>query len=120
MIKKRLITLAKHLEKVASTLPGKRKRRFNMYTWVHRQPCGTAACAMGEACFIPEFKKLGLTLTNHTLPTYKGQTGWEACYAFFDLPADDALRVFSPASYYPDYIDPASVAQRIRSLVKGE
>lgn len=60
---KRLSALAQRLEKIHATPPEKRKRIFDMSTWIDYTSCGTAACAMGEACYIPLLKQAGLRTT---------------------------------------------------------
>ena len=66
--KRRLLKLADFLDR----LPPK---RFNYATWVGgdwdgRQDlsCGTTACALGWACTIPAFRRLGLRLSSYGVP----------------------------------------------------
>lgn len=90
--KKRLIELARFLR---TKVPAE---NFNMKTWLNGRPsdlkrrvCGTAACALGWACAIPRFNRLGLRFerTPRSLasayPRYKGYDSLEAAKQFFGL-----------------------------------
>ena len=122
MFVRRLEKLANHLEAIASQ--PKPERAFDLAAWFGRDPytCGTRACAVGEACFIPEFKKAGLSLTEDTpfvVPTYKDSDSWGAVCAFFGIKMLQAIRLFNMTSY-PDEArnDSERVAYRIRNTVK--
>jgi len=122
MFVRRLEKLADHLETVARQ--PKPERVFDLASWFGRDPytCGTRACAVGEACFIPEFKKAGLRLTEDTpfiVPTYKDSDNWDAVCAFFGIKLPTAIRLFNMYSY-PDEArnDSERVAYRIRNTVK--
>ncbi len=121
MFVRRLEKLADHLETVARQ--PKPERVFDLASWLGRDPhtCGTRACAVGEACFIPEFKKAGLRLTEGSLfmPTYKNRDSWDAVCAFFGIKMLQAIRLFNNTSY-PDEArnDSERVAYRIRNTVK--
>jgi hypothetical protein len=54
--RKRLRELADHLDRI-------KPERFNMKEWFNKsEECGTSACAMGHACMMKRFQKLGLHL----------------------------------------------------------
>ena len=114
MNKERLTKLAEHLRTVSP-------ENFNMENW----QCGTAACAVGHACMIPEFNSQGLTLTSGgspTVPSYERDTGWSigwtAVRDFFDLGAE-AMELFAFESYQAA---PTAdeVADRIMRLVQSD
>lgn len=124
MIKKRLLILAEHLEKIAKRCP--KNRRFNMGLWFveehdargHR--CGTSGCAIGEAVLIPEFKALGLKISENQEPVYKGDFSWMAVERFFGLTSHEATCLFSYEGYISRHdTTPDEVAAAIREFVKG-
>lgn len=130
MNRERLLRLADHLD----TLPAE---SFDMGHWGVLNPrgCGTVCCALGHACFIPEFAAEGLRLDFGTdqepddagelamVVLYRGglwyATGYRAAAALFDIPARLAHDLFDPARYdaVPEDIHPRDVAGRIRDLV---
>lgn len=118
MIKRRLTLLARHLENLSKLAEKGQKpaREFNLRGWYYSY-CGTSACAVGEATFIPELSKLGLSL-HLGAPMYKDLRGWQATEAFFGLNERQAEKLFS-IDYYSetDAISPAVVAARIRKAV---
>lgn len=119
MIKRRLLILADHLDRVK---PEKTGRQFNLNIWfVARGPaCGTACCAVGEAAHIPELRRLGLGLTRGAFartPAFKDACSWTAVERFFRLNEADAMHLFS-SSYYADSVTPKDVAARIRAFVE--
>lgn len=126
--------------------------KFNMSYWGRYEgkdapkqlditKCGTAACAFGWACSIPEFQAAGLKLISWggrgeamyyvvqlTTPcmTY---TDYRAAAKFFDLTWDEAAWIFNPVAYRPEAADeewetgsvtPAQVVERIESLLAGK
>jgi hypothetical protein len=125
---KRLLKLAKFLE---TKVP---KGRFNYEVVFSRYSvkfkggpeCGTAACAMGWACSIPEFKKLGLKPAEE-MPT--SQLRWKGLNESFDnvasklfeIPYWDAYDLFTPNLDCMDdeepTDDPHYVAHKIRDYV---
>jgi hypothetical protein len=137
--KKRLLTLAKFLR----TVP---KKRFRMSTWAtgkfcgdQKEPehneCGTAACAAGWACTIPEFQRAGLSLDESSFwggdsltPHYKGKEEWDALQKFFGLPDkyyDVLSDLYGSLAMPEDYLfggdnpdDPIQAAKRIENYVK--
>lgn len=60
--------------------------------------CGTAACALGWACFIPEFKEAGLKFTGERdyqpRPSFEGYQWEKAGREFFDLTQGQAFDLF--------------------------
>lgn len=116
MFGKRLEILADRLESIAvRPVVG---RTFNLSEWYAVDECGTAACAMGEACLIPEFQALGLSLNcnivNCSYPVFEQYAGFGAAATFFDILREDAEHLFL------DYVrkdDPLVVANRIRAFI---
>jgi hypothetical protein len=134
--KKRLLTLAKFLR----TVP---KKRFNMGFWAagkfcgkvnepeHNQ-CGTAACAMGWACTIPEFRRAGLKLIDsrfddgYSIPVYKEHAEFDAARKFFGLP-EFGVVPRTDGTYVSSYLfggdnvnSPIAAAKRIERYIKLE
>jgi hypothetical protein len=148
--KERLRLLAKRLREHKDN-----GRRFNMDTWFdltgsghnedddridikkrvvdpytgrvkEERTCGTSACALGEACTIPAFRRLGLKLVpgagfdadlSYT-PMYKRRKGLAAGMAFFGLTEYQASYLFLP-DHYPglsDDIEPMDVVERIEDV----
>lgn len=124
MNKRFLAYLAQRLEKIAATPPKKRKRTFDMRCWYEpRFDCGTTACAMGEACFIPVLQRAGLRLKDHgfgLIPTiYRPDGskayGSEAAVELFGITPAVAQRLFLPKAERS--ASPAQVARRIRKVI---
>lgn len=88
--------------------------------------CHTSACALGEACMIPEFKRAGLKLddtpscTTGLLPTFKGETGVGAGALFFGISVDQSSYLFMPSWYSIQNIKPRHVADRIQRILDGK
>ena len=109
----RLKTLAKYLD----TVP---EETFNLNHW----SCGTQACAIGHACSIPSFRKLGLRLSkgipgqvHHTpFPVFKDANSWRAVNKFFGLTFDQSGHLFGAQSYEVGKGTAKNVAARIRRL----
>lgn len=139
----RLIILRDHLKKIA-TQP--RRRIFSLSTWFTRgnledagvpNACGTSACAMGEACFIPEFKAAGLRLNGEPRgrptksdsislwPVFtdadgREHTGTDAAVALLGLSYRQAKYLFMPMSYPKrNRTSPMAVARRIDKVLRG-
>ena len=113
MTQDRLLKLAAHLRTVAP-------ETFDLADW----SCGSAACAVGHACMMPEFEAEGLTLTRYLLglaaPAFGQYSGWPAVRAFFCLTWDQAQELFA-GHCYPAGLDGANhVADRIEEFVRGE
>lgn len=129
----RLLKLAKFLDE----LP---EERFDLATWVGRSwkgkqdlSCGTTACALGWACTIPEFRKLGARLRPPkpgvlSGPALVGERNSEAigvAQKLFGLGYEDVkdsyegyVDLFFSYSYEKGVATTASeVAERIRALV---
>ena len=132
MIKKRLRTLAKFL----LTVP---EGNFKLDTWrnadgdsnvtdekLNSHPCGTTACAVGWACSIPEFKKLGLSMSYTSdrawtsCPVFAGKENWKAVNKFFGLAREESEYLFQADSYYWEIGIPlpSDVATRIKNFVE--
>ena len=120
---RRLLRLARHLRKVP-------RDRFRLSTWWRKDECGTVACAMGHACEIPEFKKLGLHLGKPEkgiggailrFPRFRRQASIQAAALFFGIRGEDAMELFYPygdgSSLGPD-ATPAQVARHIERWVR--
>ncbi len=117
----RLKTLSAYLK----TLPIKGgKRAFDMSVWVNRltgaerkkHGCGTSACALGHAAYIPEFRVLGLTPVRGTFGKvlFEGEEGVYAARKFFDLGRAPAHSLFT------DYVrSPKAVARKIDTLIRA-
>jgi hypothetical protein len=129
MIKVRLLLLAERLEKIEALPKPKRKREFDLGTWVRvGGECGTAACAVGEATFIQRFRDLGLRYSKLANgPTFKGSQDWEAVQRFFGIHYGQAVQLFTARGYsqitgqencYGDVITPGVVARKIRGFVE--
>jgi len=120
-----LAALQRHLEKLEATIPRKRKRRFDMSTYYKRgtKSCGTAACALGEACFVPELRRAGLRLCRASgtfmVPEFKNAIGYAAAMDLFDISFGDAMDLFNPDHYTAlQNIKPKHVAVRIAKLIE--
>lgn len=60
--------------------------------------CGTAGCAVGWACAMPEFQTQGLNWGAFG-PEFKTCGGWNAVREFFDLSGDEAFHLFGESRY---------------------
>jgi hypothetical protein len=105
----RLLRLADHLDTVPESA-------FDLMDWA----CGTTACAVGHACFIPEFMAAGLRMDfidgGLPIPSFGNCYGWMAAGVFFDLPPGASVKLFDP-DYYSHRAKPQDVAARIRQFV---
>jgi len=104
MNKERLTKLAQHL----LTVP---PEKLKMHNWT----CGTAACAVGHACAMPEFKAEGLALSHsnkYPVLTTIYASGWNAVEAFFDISYEAAQYLFSHEHYFVQPT-PREVSERI-------
>lgn len=103
---------------------------FNMHVWYAgevKHACGTAACALGAACLLPQFRKQGLKLKadwvgdRRPMPTYAGERGEEAGEKFFGITKIEADCLFYPYNYRINgcYVEvtPAMVANKIQKLI---
>lgn len=120
--RKRLERLAQLLEnwsvekKFLVAPEGREKvNKFDIEIW----KCGTAACALGSACMLPEFNKAGLKLDGAALPAYKGYSESVAGAEFFGLDYDEACLLFMPWNY-KDNPTPKTVAKRVREILAGK
>lgn len=127
---KRLLKLADHLD----TLP---RKEFDFGTWSQVQSCGTTACALGHACTMPAFRRLGAKLvldwvesedSKFLRPTLSGQEDeagvYEVSNTLFGLNYDEVERLFYPGNAFHGYsglgenATPKQVARHIRKFVK--
>jgi hypothetical protein len=121
----RLLKLAEYLRTVD-------KRKFDLDTWgevvrdkeTGELKCGTTACAVGHACFNPDFRDEGLGISAFYLkdggivPTFNGYYGPYAVSIFFDIDAIQTNHLFYADSYKYGRRGPRSVANRIESFVR--
>ena len=78
--------------------------------------CGTVACAVGHACLMPEFNKMGLKFDEDYSPVYREHEQWEAVKAFFDIDEFQSNNLFRSHHYDEDVITPLMVAEKINDL----
>ena len=128
----RLKTLSKFLR----TIP---RKLFKMDNWVTTEKpenvvnhihkpteteCGFAACAMGWACQIKSFRRIGLKLTpgnifNEVLyPAFDSVTGFRAAERFFGLTCEESHALFHLWDYPTNNITSIQVANKIDKLIK--
>ena len=115
---KRLEMMVDMLERHSELFPN---TKFDLSGW----HCGTAACAVGSACFHKPFMKMGLTLNIHTQsPAYKGSYNWVAVEEFFGLTFTEAIHLFSRQKYpcymedgHPDEPTTKDVIKRVRKQI---
>lgn len=96
--------------------------RFENDDGVHS--CGTVACAVGHAGSIPEFNKLGFSLSEYGYPFYKNSENnktyrdWHAVCEFFNLPRPECNKLFN-SEYYPNtnYTTKYEVIERITQFI---
>jgi len=108
MNKKRLLKLADYLD----TVP---RKNFNIDIW----RCGSVGCAMGHACDIPAFKRVGLKLmTRYDMlcPALGRLIAFDAAAKLFSITHYQATCLFSPIGYGRQR-GPGVVAKRIRRFV---
>ncbi len=138
MNKVRLLRSAQHLEDVVAHLP---RERFDMAHWAkYRLSCGTACCAVGHCCDIPEFAEAGLSMKlprdfqegiGTALPMFAGSDGSAAVRYFYGISADEVDYLFTQEAYWDDLdwkpdpgderrVEPLDVAQRIRDFVASK
>lgn len=115
--KKRLLQLAKYLQKVSPV-------RFNMDCYSRggstRASCGSMGCALGHAAEIPVFRKSGYKLTEGGEPIYKQAIGLTAAELFFGLSWYDTLNLFGPSSRNRhERQSPKCVGRNIKKFVEG-
>lgn len=119
----RLLLLARRMERfVEPAAPKKGAVGFDMATYFssyddafsRKHPCGTAACLLGHACFIPSFHKLGLRLSDG-LPFFEEKWCKGSGMLFFGLTHYEAHHLFySRASHQT----PKAAARAIYKLVR--
>jgi hypothetical protein len=118
VIKIRLKILRDHLVKISKKPP--RGRKFDLTLW--RNACGTSACAIGEACYIPALRARGLKFNRYEWrPQYLCLLGLSAAAEFFGLTPSESAYLFMPISYLVnDWHSPLAVAARITAMLEGE
>jgi hypothetical protein len=118
VIKIRLKILRDHLVKISNK--PQRGRKFDLIEW--RSTCGTSACAIGEACYIPALRARGLKFNRHEWhPQYLCLLGLSAVDEFFGLTPRETRYLFMPLSYpVNDWHSPLAVADRITAMLEGE
>lgn len=111
--------LADHLRKLGQDP----NRYLNMKLWA--DSCGTPACAIGEACTLPEFKGAGLELRKKLYIGYcpiltsdPQLSPFDAIAKVFDIPRGHAEMLFGDVTYptrgYESRnVDPDLVADRL-------
>lgn len=62
-------------------------------------PCGTPACAIGEACMVPALAAQGLVTTNDCDREWCPLTGSRETGRIFGLDSDGGKRLFGPRAY---------------------
>lgn len=126
---------------LARVLDGIPERLFDLTSWFtglgdcddcdNQYDCGTVACAVGWACRVPAFHRLGLsseTRCGVTEPLYHDpetdpggdntREGWDAVEQFFGLSQVSANYLFSSYQYnHGNSARPSDVAARIRDFV---
>ena len=123
MRKARLLKWAEFLEQ----LPPK---RWDYGHWVGKSwqgapdlSCGTTACALGWACTIHSFRKLGLRMGGGAkwdrTPMFMRQVGSAACALFFDIPHDTAACIVQPGHFMRNDATAKQVAKLIRWVATG-
>lgn len=104
---KRLRILAEWLKKVPP-------ERFDLGWWfigpspwgapslsLEDDDCGTTACAVGWGSACPALRRAGLTLNTRAVPSFEGETGFDAVERFFRLSEEQACHLFNDGDY-PD------------------
>lgn len=85
-----------HLLSIAKNLD---MDRLDMGTW---GSCGSVACLAGHAARDPDFIAQGLYMgvrNGGSVPAFKGEGGFQALDAFFDLHGLETTHLFSPIAY---------------------
>jgi hypothetical protein len=90
---------------------------YDQAAWVFE--CGSAACALGHACVMPEFRTLGLGFMGR-LPCYRGITGVNAGKDFFHLTHTQAMLLFDCQPEMTPKEKAAQIEAMIREFVTGQ
>lgn len=112
------------LKLLADRLESHPPEQFDIRYW----HCGTACCAVGLACTIPEFREAGLELigdgkNEDYAPSFRGMNPWLSVQAFFGLDARQSQWLFDRAVYgisEDRKVEPEDVAFRIRCLIADQ
>lgn len=83
------------------------KIKFDISSWSEEiypaanKDCGTAACALGSACYYKPFNKAGLKINSYhsKLPDYKDYSDFRAGQYFFGISIHESNFLFDPNSY---------------------
>lgn len=88
--------------------------------------CGTAACAVGLACLLPEFQAEGLSASwnkgySAIIPEYGSARGYMAAALFFGISVHQAEQLFAGCNYSVKVgaVAERAVASRIRQYLKA-
>lgn len=75
--------------------------RFDINRWY--SSCGTAACALGSACFYKPFREEGLKIKKEPMlapsPAFKKSRDFEAGARFFGISFMESYYLFFPSAY---------------------
>lgn len=94
---------------------GKGTSSLGLTTETALADCGTTACAVGWACLDPKMQSEGLSYTLQSgyfddiviIPTFDGETGWDAVESFFGLTCSLCEQLFLEDSYSETYDEDA-------------
>lgn len=86
--------------------------------------CGTAACALGWGCAMPELQAQGLKVEislNYSgeiavAPSFKGAVGFDAAEKFFDIDYRTASYLFDPYEYGDSDVETVTVGEVIARI----
>ena len=126
----RLLMLADFLE----TVP---EKKFDITVWRYAKnsrpdisdenlttECGTVACAVGWACALPEFRKMGLWYDFYPIYQIPGTEmkyeAWGAIQQFFDLDLGQSMCLFHSSAYGKERGTRENVVSRIREYCVGK
>lgn len=121
-------THAKRLLKLADYLSELPRKKFDYGFYGEERSCGTVACALGHACLMPQFQRLGArlipdsyiaTLLWPKMKDVPGSSEYDVSEQLFGLDATDHNHLFVPgASRLGSDATPKQVAKHIRKFVK--
>lgn len=114
------IKRVEHLQKALGDMtPHERAKHFDMGSWGKKTPCGTAACAAGQAALQPWFRSRGLKMVPEwddvegiEYLTFKGEIGPE--YVFGSLLY---YKVFVNDTFTDSELPPRKVHARVSKAV---
>ncbi len=82
-----------------------------------RQGCGFAGCALGWAAHMEVFPGLTLGAKDNTV-YYRGYSEFRAAATLFEVNTETAVFLFHENSYWPGYVEPGDVAERLRRFAE--